>query len=189
MQLNCLGGLGTAGIGSFRGVTSDLFSWSEKKLKKLEHNRLVSFNLTGQVEFGSKIKMAPWLRLQETAKQKTPLDTHTRRYLASTEGGLESNRQGMVPQLYWLDFGSRSQGTPVKVVQLNTKAERLQSCKCEQICFAPKFLCVFNLFWFSKQAKQNKQTKREDSGKQQGSSAAGISKCVHGKQTDGVENK
>lgn len=74
------------------------------------------------------------------------------------------------------------------MVQLNTKAERLQSSKCEQICFAPKFLCVFNLFWFSKQAKQNKQTKREDSGKQQGSSAA-CKVCPRQTDFDGVENK
>lgn len=44
VQLNSLGRLGTAGIGLFCGVTSDLFSGSEKKRNKLDHNGRVSFN-------------------------------------------------------------------------------------------------------------------------------------------------
>lgn len=98
VQLNTLGGLGTAGIGSF---TSDLFSWREKKLNKLDHNKLFSFNGASDKAGGVR-KQNQSDSLAASAgdgKQKTPLNKHTGRYLASTEGRLESNRQGMVPEL------------------------------------------------------------------------------------------
>lgn len=148
--------------------------------------------LTGQVELGSKIKVAPWLRLQETAKQKTSLNKHRGRYLASTEGGLESNRQGMVPELL-------EDGYIRGILVLVHRAHQLKWCNSTQkqnvfkVANASKFVLHLSFFvplifsGFSKQAKQNKQTKREDSGKQQGSSAAcataGKAKCAHGKQT------
>lgn len=116
--------------------------------------------LTGQVELGSKIKVAPWLRLQETAKQKTSLNKHRGRYLASTEGGLESNRQGMVPELL-------EDGYIRGILVLVHRAHQLKWCnstqkqnKCEQICFAPKFLCAFNLFWFFQTSKTKQANKK-----------------------------
>lgn len=79
--------------------------------------------------------MAPWLRLHETAEQKASLNKRTQRHLTSIEGGLESNRQGEVPEytqvgLWFLFMVHTRQKGPN---QRNTKAESLQSCKCMQI--------------------------------------------------------
>lgn len=73
----------------------------KKKLNKLDHNKLFSFNGASDKAGGVR-KQNQSDSLAASAgdgKQKTPLNKHTGRYLASTEGRLESNRQGMVPEL------------------------------------------------------------------------------------------
>lgn len=69
-------------------------------MKKFDRNRLDSLNGASDRAGGvRKQKVAPWLSLREMAQQRASLNKHTGRYLASIQGGLESNRQGKVSEL------------------------------------------------------------------------------------------